>query len=130
MEAVRTRAEVQPPVLVAIEPRAYREVISKAIEILRPDLSVKAVEQGILDAEVSRTNPLLVLCDGTMEESVDGVPNRVMMRGDESDSSATVYLDGRPLEMERLNLEKLLGLVDRVVPSSQGGAPPGELHVQ
>ena len=126
MEVVGTQLERGPTVLVAIEPRFYREVVSKAIEILRPDLSVKAVEQGILDSEISRTNPVLVLCDGTMEESVDGVPNRVITSGDESDSSATVYLDDRPMEMERMDLEKLLGIVDRVVPSPQGGAPPGE----
>ena len=127
MESFRTRAEAQPTILVAIEPPTYREVISKAIKILRPDLSVKAVEYGILEDEVSRTNPRLVLCDRTVEESVEGVPNRVVMGGDESDSSATVYLDSRPLEMEIMNLEKLVGIVDRVVvPPSQGGVAPVE----
>lgn len=125
MEALRTQTDRGPTVLVAIEPPTYREVISKALEILRPDLSVKAVEPSILDAEVSRTNPRLVLCDGTVEKSVDEVPNRVMLGGDESDSSATVYLDGRPLGREIMNLEKLLGIVDRLVPSSQNGASAG-----
>ncbi len=128
MEASGYRAETQNNVVVAIEPRAYREVIGMALGMLRPHLSVKAVEGGMLDAEHSRTNPLLVLCDGTAQDSVDGVPNRVVLSRDVSDSSATVYLDGRSSEVEKVNMEALLGIVDRVVPSSQGDTLDGDTH--
>lgn len=128
MEVSGVRAETQNSVLVAIEPRAYREVIGMALGMLRPHLSVKAVEGGMLDAELLRTNPVLVLCDGTAEDSVDGVPNRVVLSRDVSDSSATVYLDGRSSEAEIVNLEVLLGIVDRVVPSSLDGTLDGDTH--
>ena len=115
----RDRTEIQPTVLVAIEPRAYREAIGKAVEMLRPNLSVRIIESGMLDAELSRTNPTLVLCNGTVEPSVDGVPNWVVFRGDESDSAATVDVDGTQSEVERFDLDDLLRIVDRVVPSTR-----------
>ena len=128
MEVSGVRAETQNTVVVAIEPRAYREVIGMALGMLRPHLSVKAVDGGMLDAEIRRTNPVLVLSDGTAEDSVDGVPNRVVLSRDVSDSSATVYLDGRSSEAERVNLEVLLRIVDRAVPATQDGTLDGDTH--
>lgn len=128
MEVSGVRAETQNTVLVAIEPRAYREVIGMALGMLRPHLSVKALEGGMLDAEILRTNPVLVLSDETAEDSVDGVPNRVVLSRDVSDSSASVHLDGSYLEVERVDLEELLSIVDRVVPSSQDGTLDGDTH--
>jgi hypothetical protein len=49
-------------VLVANEPRAYREVIAAAFHELRPQIEVIAVEPGDLDAEVVRRHPHLVVC--------------------------------------------------------------------
>ncbi len=121
MEGSVGRAETQPTVLVAIEPRVYRETIAKALQTFRPSLSTKAVEQSMLDAELSRTSPMLVLCNGAVETSVESVPNRVIFRGDESDSSATVEIDGRQSEMESLDLDYLLRIVDRAVSSTQAG---------
>ena len=115
----RDRTEILPTVLVAIEPRAYREAVGKAIEMSRPNLSVRIIESGMLDAELSRTNPMLVLCNGTVEPSVDGVPNWVVFRGDESDSAATVDVDGTQSEVERFDLDDLLRIVDRVTPSTR-----------
>lgn len=120
MEASGDRTETRPTVLVAIEPRSYREVIGKAIGMLRPALSVEAIESGMLDAELSRTKPILMLCNEPVEAAVDGLPNRVMFGGNESDSSATVHVDGGQSEVERLDLDGLLRIVDRVVSSTQG----------
>lgn len=99
-----------------------------ALGMLRPQLAVKVIEPGMLDAEILRTDPLLVLCDGSMEHSVDGVPSRVVFRNYESRSPATVHLDGRSTEVENVNMEDLLGIVDRVVPSSLGGTLDGDTH--
>lgn len=117
MEVSGDRAGVRPIVLVAIEPRAYREVVGKAIGMLRPNLSVKAVEQGMLDVELSHTDPILVLCNGDIEAAFDGVPNRVVFHGDESDSAATLHIGGQQSEVERFDLDHLLRIVDRAVPS-------------
>lgn len=119
MEASGDRAEIQPTIVVAIEPRAYREAIGEAIGMLRPNLSVRVIESGLLGAELSRTNPALVLCNGTMEPTLDGLPNRVVFRGDESDSAATVRLDGRQADVERLELDDLLRIVDRADSSTR-----------
>lgn len=49
-------------VLIAIEPRSYREVIGLAIQELRPHVRVEVLEPGALRREVMRDEPDLVLC--------------------------------------------------------------------
>lgn len=49
-------------VVLANEPRSYREVIAAAIALLRPCLEVTAVEPADLDVAVARLRPQLVLC--------------------------------------------------------------------
>lgn len=126
MEASGGRVETQHTVLVAIEPRAYREAVGRAIETLRPKLFVKTVEQGMLSAEILRTNPTLVLCDGAVDGSVDGVPNRVIFRDDES--AASVRLRDRQVEMDRVDLDDLLSIVDRAVSSTHEGTRDDDTH--
>lgn len=118
--------ETQHTVLVAIEPRAYREAVGRAIGTLRPQLFVKTVEQGMLNAEILRTNPTLVLCDGTVDGSVDGAPNRVIFRGGES--AASVRLRDRQVEMDRVDLDDLLSIVDRVVSSTHEDTRDDDTH--
>jgi hypothetical protein len=49
-------------VLVANEPRVYREALAGALAALRPEASVVAVEPAELDGMVVRTRPDLVFC--------------------------------------------------------------------
>lgn len=49
-------------VLVANEPRVYREALAGALAALRPEASVVAVEPAELDGMVIRTRPDLVFC--------------------------------------------------------------------
>lgn len=126
MEGPGDRTEAPSTVLVAIEPRTYREVIGKAIGTLRPNLSVKAIESGMLNAEISRTDPMLVLCNGAVDVSVDGAPNWVIFRGQESDSEVTVHLDGRQSVVEKVDLNGLLRIVDQVTSSTRGESETSE----
>jgi hypothetical protein len=52
----------RPRVLVAHEPRAYREALAAALRALRPEAEVVVVEPQDLDGEASRRRPDLVFC--------------------------------------------------------------------
>ncbi len=49
-------------VLLANEPRSYRETLAAAIRILKPDTEAFVIEPDELDAEVERLGPQLVIC--------------------------------------------------------------------
>jgi len=49
-------------VLVANEPRTYREVLVDALRVLRPQVEVSAVASYDLAAEIERLRPHLVVC--------------------------------------------------------------------
>lgn len=49
-------------VLLANEPRAYREVLFEALRWRRPGLEVDVAEPGTLDAELERLDPHMVVC--------------------------------------------------------------------
>lgn len=48
--------------MVANEPRAYREAFAYSVEAVRPHVEAIAVESDILDREVLRLRPDLVVC--------------------------------------------------------------------
>ncbi len=48
--------------LIANEPRTYREALTDALRRLRPRIEVSVVEPDVLDAEVERFHPHLVVC--------------------------------------------------------------------
>jgi hypothetical protein len=54
-------------ILVANEPRSYREVIAGTLQVLRPHLEVIVVEPEDLDRDVVRLAPNLVLCSRLSE---------------------------------------------------------------
>ena len=54
-------------ILVANEPRSYREVIASTLQVLRPHLEVILVEPEDLDRDVVRLAPNLVLCSRLTE---------------------------------------------------------------
>jgi hypothetical protein len=49
-------------ILVANEPRTYREAITDVLRELRPHVEVTAVEPDHLDREIGRFRPQLVVC--------------------------------------------------------------------
>ena len=61
-------------VLMAIEPRSYREVIGEAIRGLRPHLEVVIVEPDALEPEMARLDPELVICSQPSIAAANGRP--------------------------------------------------------
>lgn len=59
-------------ILVANEPRSYREAIAGALESLRPDAEVLMVEPEDLGAEIGQGMPGMILCSYATPAVVNG----------------------------------------------------------
>jgi len=103
-------------VLVALEPRSYREVIGEAIQDLRPHLEVKVVEPEKLGAEVARLDPEVVLCSQPNTFTSSGRRHWVEFNPYDK-PTGTLCVGGRRSELEEVGLNDLLSVVD------QGTAP-------
>jgi hypothetical protein len=101
-----------PLVLLAIEPRSYAEAIGGAIAELRPGIDVLVVDPEDLVSEMERRAPALVFCG---EDRPDGCDEAVRWaRFSPYEEPEIVRVDGRAERFPGLELEDLLGLVDRL----------------
>jgi hypothetical protein len=103
--------------VVAIEPRSYRQVIGEAIRALRPHVEVTVLEPGTLGAGVVRLKPELVFATrGPDTFGPEGGPTGrtawVEFRPYEK-PPARVCLAGRRWELEAVELSDLLSIVDQ-----------------
>ena len=101
--------------VVAIEPRSYRQVIGEAIRSMRPHVEVVVLEPGTLGTGVRRLDPELVFADRPDTFGPGGGPTRrsawVEFRPYE-EPPARVCLAGRTWELEEVELSDLLSIVD------------------
>jgi hypothetical protein len=98
-------------VLVAIEPRSYRQVIGRAIQALRPHIEVVVLDPDTLEAGIARLGPGLVFADRPDVSAPTGRPAWVEFRPYE-EPPARVSLAGRTRELEKVELSDLLSIVD------------------
>lgn len=108
-------------ILVAVEPRAYRTTIGRAIQILRPHLEVTVVEPDELQAEVARLDPALVISSQPKPAMSDDGPAWVEYHPYE-EASASVRIGGRCARLYEPGLNDLLSVVDEAERSGQ--TPP------
>jgi hypothetical protein len=113
-------------VLIAIEPRSYRQVIGQTIQALRPHVEVVVLDPDTLGAGVTRLDPDLVFADRPDDTSAPtGRPAWVEFRPYE-EPPARVYLAGRRRELGEVDLDDLLSLVDEVEELSRTTRDPGD----
>ena len=99
-------------VLVAIEPRSYRQVIGQTIQALRPHVEVVVLAPDTLEAGVARLGPDLVFANRPDASAAPtGRPAWVEFRPYD-EPPARVCLAGRRRELEAVELDDLLSLVD------------------
>lgn len=101
-------------VLVANEPRAYREVTAEVLGQLRPDVEFMLVEPGGLEEEVLRLQPDMVLCDEATPTVRDAVPTWLELypHGD----TTSVFGEGDERStIDNIQLTDILTLVDRTI---------------
>jgi hypothetical protein len=112
-------------VLIAIEPRSYRQVIGQTIQALRPHIEVVVLDPGTLEAGVARLEPDLVFADRPAASSSSGGPAWVEFRPYE-EPPARVRLAGRRWELGEVELSDLLSIVDEAEGLSRAGRVPGD----
>ena len=98
-------------VLIAIEPRSYRQVIGRTMEALRPHIEVVVLDPDTLEAGVARLDPDLVFANRPDNSAPTERPAWVEFRPYE-EPPARVRLAGRTWELGEVELSDLLSIVD------------------
>jgi hypothetical protein len=102
--------------IVAIEPRSYRQVIGQAIRAMRPHVEVTILEPGTLGAGVKRLEPELVFAGQPDTFGASGKPTGrsawVEFRPYEH-PPARISLGGRRWDLDEVEFSDLLSLVDQ-----------------
>ena len=109
-----------PFFLVALEPLSYAEAIGEAVADLRPGLEVLMVRPEELPAEEDFWAPALVLCGLPRPVGCPSCVRWAEYRPYEDPD--VVLVDGRAERIPGLQLEDLIGLVDRLASPASDGA--------
>ncbi len=101
-------------ILVALNPRMYREVIGLSLHQHRPDAEVLICPLEALEGEIGRFRPHLVVLndnDGGAPDGLSGFLYRVeILLGASMD--ARISVDGQAREVKDICTEDLLAVVD------------------
>lgn len=99
-------------VLVANEPRSYRQAIAAVIRQLRPRVEVVEMEPDGLDAGVERLSPGLVVCSRATGRVRSNVPVWVELYPDRG-ARSMVSIAGKRSTVDDIQLSALLSIVDQ-----------------
>ncbi len=100
-------------VLLANEPRVYREAMASAFRYLRPGAEIVVAESDELDDQVTEFRPHLVL-SSQAARSLEDHPLPHVLLYPEGESKALVSIDGQQTTIVNVELEDLLLVIDRV----------------
>lgn len=106
---------VEMRLLVANDPRAYREALSATFTVLRPEIEVFTAKSGSLDREYRRLQPELVLCHRLTRLIEREAPAWILLYPKESSLTVT-YLRGERNTVSNMDLDKLLAIIDEALP--------------
>ena len=106
------RRRGRPRVLMANEPRAYREGIAAVISQLRPAVEVETVEPDALDDSIKRYVPDMVICSKATETLKSRVRVWVELYP-ENGAISVANIGGRRIEYTEIQLPDLLSIVDK-----------------
>lgn len=101
-----------PLVLMANEPRAYREGIAAVISQLRPEVEIQTVEPEALDTSIERLSPDMVICSKATDALKGGVRVWVELYP-ENAAYSVASIGGRRMEYTEIQLPDLLSIVDK-----------------
>src|SRR5215204_3405919 len=99
-------------ILLANEPRAYREAIAQALHQLRPDVEIETAEPPDLDTSIRQFVPDMVICS----EATDTVRSNVRVWVElypEHNSRSIANIAGKYEEYAEIQFSDLLSIVDR-----------------
>ena len=108
----RTRKGSKVRILVANEPRSYRETFTRVIQMLRPHIETIAVNPDALDSEALRLRPDLVVC-GRVTPTVETVARCWMELRVEEEKLVSTSKPRKPSGGGEVDLAYLLSFIDR-----------------
>ena len=106
-------------VLMANEPRSYREAIALALEMSRPNAEVVTAEPEALETEVKRVVPRLVICSSVTALVEAEVPVWVELYPEHGPVS-NICFGGRRSTVTGIEMEDLIRIFDRTQNLSLG----------
>ncbi len=104
----------QPRIVLANEPRAYRDVMAAAFRSLRPELEIVTMEPDNLGAYLAQSEPAVVV----YSQQGDGLPPRVfawVLLYPDGENRATVSVAREETSYADMEFDQLLGVLDRTV---------------
>ena len=107
-------------ILLANEPRAYREGIAEVFRQLRPNVEVITAEPEELEARTLALAPDMVICSEATGVVRERVPLWVELYPDYG-SRSVVGIQGKSTAIEEIQLSDLLSIVDRAERLAQRG---------
>ena len=107
-------------VLLANEPRSYRESIAAVFRQLRPSLQVKVVEPEALESNVTRFDPDVAICSRATGVVMERVPVWVELYPEHAAHSVASE-GGRRTEFAEIQLLDLICILDRAAGTDRGG---------
>ena len=99
-------------ILLANEPRAYRESIAQVFRQLRPGVEVITAEPEELEASILELAPEMVVCSEATGVVRERVPVWVELYPDYG-SRSVICLEGMCKTIEEIELSDLLSILDR-----------------
>lgn len=108
----------QLSVVLANEPRAYRETIAVALGMLSPNATVYVLEPENLDEFVIEHKPQVVLCSELTDAVKTHVPTWAVLYPDGTEN-ALVQIEGKPVTMPNIELNGIVRLIDETDENAQ-----------
>lgn len=99
-------------VLIANEPRSYREAFAEALRLMRPGAEIFEAEAGDLDREVERLRPDVVLCSN-ISPAVENMVESWILLYPENEPLVMVSTAGELSTVSDVDLNDIVALVDR-----------------
>lgn len=116
MQRLTTRVRI----LMANEPRAYREVVAETLRAQRPHAEFTVAEPCALEQMVWRLRPHMVVCSEASAAVRESVMVWVELYTDHG-SRSVVSVNGKSSVVEDMQLSDLLSLVDETSLLAQPG---------
>jgi hypothetical protein len=98
-------------ILVANNPRTYREAITDVLRELRPHVEVNTVEPDVLDGEIARQHPHLIVCSRPCMAAQNGALAWVVLYPNGEDY-AEVIIAGERTTVVGIAFGDFLSIVD------------------
>ena len=105
-------------IIVANEPRAYREALAAALHGLRPHIEVICIEPDDLVGTVCQYSPRLVLCS-QLTEALERCSNAWILLYPDRENRAVISVAGRRAVVPNVEFSQLLSVIDELEPSAQ-----------